>query len=66
MSIRVLGPVFAEPKESSIRAIITRADGTVEDLGLIAYYHRNPVLNAAGNVWVKLRERLRNSKTKGN
>lgn len=63
MSIRVLGPAYAKPKDSSIRAVITRADGTVEDLGLIAYYHRNPVLNAAGNAWVKLRARLRN---KGN
>lgn len=24
-------------------AVVTRADGTVEDLGRIAYYHRNPL-----------------------
>lgn len=29
-------------RESSISAVITRADGTREDLGVIAYHHRNP------------------------
>lgn len=27
---------------SEVRAVVTRADGTVEDLGVIAYWHRNP------------------------
>jgi hypothetical protein len=30
-------------KEMSISAIITRADGTVEDLGAIQYWHSNPI-----------------------
>lgn len=30
-------------EESSFHAVITRADGTVEDLGMIAYYHKNPL-----------------------
>lgn len=29
-------------EESSVRAVVTRADGTVEDLGVVAYNHRNP------------------------
>jgi hypothetical protein len=29
-------------KEISFSAIITRADGTVEDLGVISYYNNNP------------------------
>jgi hypothetical protein len=29
--------------EASIHAVITRADGTVEDLGVIAYHHKNPL-----------------------
>lgn len=29
--------------ESSLSAVVTRADGTVEDLGVISYYHRNPL-----------------------
>lgn len=30
-------------EESSFSAIVTRADGTVEDLGMIAYYNRDPI-----------------------
>lgn len=33
-------------KYSAIRAVVTRADGTVEDRGIIAFSHRNPVINA--------------------
>jgi hypothetical protein len=29
-------------KEIHLVATITRADGTVEELGVIDYYHRNP------------------------
>ena len=28
--------------EASLRAKVTRADGSIEDLGIIAYNHRNP------------------------
>ncbi len=31
------------PQMVSVEAVVTRADGTVEDLGVIAYYHRNPL-----------------------
>ena len=31
-------------KRQTISAVITRADGTVENLGVIAYWHRNPVM----------------------
>jgi hypothetical protein len=30
-------------KESSFSAVITRVDGTVEDLGIISYYNSNPL-----------------------
>lgn len=30
-------------KESRVTAVITRADGSVERLGEIAYWHRNPL-----------------------
>lgn len=30
-------------KEASISAVIIRADGTTKDLGVISYYHRNPL-----------------------
>lgn len=29
-------------KQASVEAKIIRADGTVVDLGVIAYYHKNP------------------------
>ena len=43
----------AKPKEISISAVVTRADGRVERLGTVAYYHRNPLrrwLWAAGRL----------------
>ena len=30
-------------KEMSLSAIITRADGTIENLGTIQYWHSNPL-----------------------
>jgi len=33
-----------QPVESvTIEAVITRADGTVEHLGTVSYWHRNPL-----------------------
>lgn len=29
-------------KSAEIQAVVIRADGTREDLGTVAYYHRNP------------------------
>lgn len=39
-------------KEQIIEAKIIRADGTVEDLGVINYWHRNPLRR----FWWKLKE----------
>jgi hypothetical protein len=30
-------------EEGSLSAVVIRADGTREDLGVIAYYHKNPI-----------------------
>ncbi len=30
-------------KRAELRAVVTRADGSVEDLGIVTYYHRNPL-----------------------
>lgn len=32
-----------KPREASIEVVITRADGTVENLGTVAFWHRNPL-----------------------
>lgn len=34
-------------KEMTLNAVIIRADGTREDLGTIAYHHRNPLRRLA-------------------
>ena len=33
----------AKVKQMEIAAIITRADGTIENLGTIQYWHKNPL-----------------------
>lgn len=33
----------AKAEMASISAVVTRADGTVEDYGVVSYYHRNPL-----------------------
>ena len=33
---------FSKPKEASISARIIRANGTIEDVGVVSYWHRNP------------------------
>ena len=40
-----MGQVSAKTitQSASIRAVITRADGTVENLDLVSYYSRNPL-----------------------
>lgn len=37
--------ISAKPKvqEIEVSLIVTRADGTVEDLGVTDYYHKNPL-----------------------
>ena len=36
------GSVLNHAKEVQLVATVTRADGTVEELGTIAYWHKNP------------------------
>jgi hypothetical protein len=43
------------PREAQIVAVVTRADGTVEHLGVVSYWHRNPIKRA---LW-RLRRLLR-------
>ncbi len=37
-------------KESRVTAVITRADGSIERLGEIAYWHRNPLRRWAWHI----------------
>lgn len=40
----------APAKEATIEMIVTRADGTVENLGVVSYWHRNPIKRLAWRV----------------
>lgn len=35
--------VDSDIKEAVIEAVVIRADGTREDLGVVSYYHRSPL-----------------------
>lgn len=59
MSIEKAVGASAKPKMASISATVTRADGTVEELGVIAYYHRNPLRVLWWNITRKVKEYLK-------
>lgn len=58
MSIRGGLIAHMKPREITIEAVVTRADGTVERYGAVAYYHRNPLRRAAANLLIKLKRRF--------
>ena len=45
--------VRGEARSATLEAVITRADGRVENLGTIAYWHKNPLKR----LWFKLTRR---------
>lgn len=47
MSSGDLQVINSRVREVTIEAVITRADGRVERLGTIAYYHKNPLRRLA-------------------
>jgi len=49
----------AKIKHATIEAVITRADGSVENLGTISYYHRNPLKRAWWHVTKALKGAFR-------
>lgn len=42
-------------KEQSIYAVLTKADGTVIDYGMVSYFHSNSVICFLGNAWIWIR-----------
>jgi hypothetical protein len=46
-----------KPRMISIGAVVTRADGTVEDLGVVSYWHRNPLRRLAWRLGRLIRRR---------
>ena len=37
-------------REATIEMVVTRANGTVENLGVVSYWHRNPLKRLAWRV----------------
>jgi hypothetical protein len=51
-----------KPKKVELSAVVTRADGSVEDRGVIAFYDRNPLKNVAVNIWLPIKRLLKGYK----
>jgi hypothetical protein len=47
----------ADVKEASIQVTVIRANGDVEELGVVSYYHRNPLKRAMWALKQKLKEK---------
>ena len=45
--------------ESSLSHVVTKADGTVVDLGVVSYWSKNPLKMARWRVWGQPRSRRR-------
>jgi len=46
-------------KSASVSAVIHRATGEDEDIGYVAYYHRNPIKHYYINLLIWIRGRIR-------
>lgn len=42
-------------REATFEAVVIRADGTRENLGVVAYYHRNPIKRLAWSLNKRLK-----------
>ncbi len=51
--------VRSDVRRATIEATITRADGRVENLGVISYHHKNPFLRLAWRVWISTKGAFR-------
>jgi hypothetical protein len=40
-----VGESFGNAKSGQLEMVVTRADGTVEDYGTVAHFHKNPIKN---------------------
>lgn len=52
----------AKVKRATLEAVVIRADGTREDLGMIGYTSRNPLKNALMNFYIFIRSLKRRIK----
>lgn len=52
--IETIASGTSKPRAAEVQAVVIRADGTREDLGVIAYWHRNPLKR----LWFFIRKNL--------
>lgn len=48
----------ARARQATLHMVVTRADGTTQDLGMVAYYHRNFVWCRIVNLWITVRRAI--------
>lgn len=46
-------------RQSTVEMTIVRADGSVEPLGVVAFYHRNPLRRIAWHIARRIRAAIR-------
>lgn len=51
--------INADVKQSSVSAVITRADGSQVNLGMIAFHHRNPIINFIVNLFIVIKRKVK-------
>lgn len=51
--------VSSETKQASLEMVVTRANGTVENLGVVSYYSKNPFKRWAVNLWIYVKQLTR-------
>lgn len=49
------------PKQTAISAVVIRADGTRENLGIVAYHHKNPLRRLQFAIMKRLGRRVDDS-----
>lgn len=50
----MLSQAESHAKRAVIEAVVIRADGTREHIGVISYWHKNPLMRVIGKLYVKL------------
>jgi hypothetical protein len=48
-----------QPKRAEVSAVIIRADGSREELGIVSYWHRNPLMR----LWYRFVKRVKGKVT---
>lgn len=53
-----IGLAQAKARKATLHAVVTRADGSTKNLGMIAFYHRNPIWRWIVNAFITVKRRV--------